>query len=124
MPTLLSLSVGPPIAVDHAFVVVGRHPECDAQLDSHRVSRRHCILSSEGADVVVRDLGSKNGTWINGQRVALGRLRPGDEVSIAHFRYRLAGASMLWPTLAHSRPVPASDESFQLQFHLFPEEEF
>jgi len=37
----------------------------------------------------VRDLGSTNGIRINGQRVQIGRLRPGDELSIAHIRYRL-----------------------------------
>jgi hypothetical protein len=41
--------------------------------------------------VVVRDLGSTNGIQINGMRVEAGSLRPGDELSIAHFRYRLEG---------------------------------
>jgi pSer/pThr/pTyr-binding forkhead associated (FHA) protein len=40
----------------------------------------------------VRDLGSTNGTRINGQRVERGRLRPGDEISIGHTRYRLEAA--------------------------------
>jgi FHA domain len=39
--------------------------------------------------VVVRDLGSSNGTLINGRRLEAGRLRPGDELSIANLRYRL-----------------------------------
>jgi pSer/pThr/pTyr-binding forkhead associated (FHA) protein len=89
MPTLLALSVGHDIAVDHAVVMVGRSPLCDARLDSVRVSRRHCILAPEGGEVVVRDLGSANGTWINGRRVAVGRLKPGDELSIADIHYRL-----------------------------------
>ena len=74
------------------MVMVGRHPQCDARLDSVRVSRRHCILTEDGGEVVVRDLGSTNGIRINGQRVERGRLRPGDEISIAHIRYRLEGA--------------------------------
>ena len=74
------------------MVMVGRHPQCDARLDSLRVSRRHCILTEDGGEVVVRDLGSTNGTRINGQRVERGRLRPGDEIAIAHIRYRLEGA--------------------------------
>jgi pSer/pThr/pTyr-binding forkhead associated (FHA) protein len=40
---------------------------------------------------VVRDLGSTNGIRVNGMRVKTGRLRPGDELSIAHIRYRLEG---------------------------------
>lgn len=91
MPTLRSVSGTPDITVDHPLVLVGRHPQCDARLDSLRVSRRHCILTEDGGEVVVRDLGSTNGIRINGQRVERGRLRPGDEISIAHIRYRLEG---------------------------------
>jgi pSer/pThr/pTyr-binding forkhead associated (FHA) protein len=47
--------------------------------------------------VVVRDLGSTNGTWINGLRVAEGRLRPGDELAIAGVRYRLEGGAAVSP---------------------------
>ena len=45
----------------------------------------------EDDQVVVRDLGSTNGIRINGMRVETGSLRLGDELSIAHIRYRLAG---------------------------------
>ncbi len=89
MHTLLALSAGTDIALEHGLVIVGRDRRCNARLESDRVSRRHCILATEGGDVLVRDLGSTNGTFINGQRVASGRLKPGDEVSIAHIRYRL-----------------------------------
>ena len=92
MPTLRAVFDGPDIALDRAMVMVGRHPQCDARLDSLCVSRRHCILTADGGEVVVRDLGSTNGIRINGQRVERGRLRPGDEISIAHIRYRLEGA--------------------------------
>ena len=67
---------------------MGRHPSCDARLDSLRVSRHHCCISHEDGELFVRDLGSTNGVRINGERVKLGRLRMGDELSIAHFRYR------------------------------------
>ncbi len=71
------------------MLVVGRHPQCDTRLDSIRISRRHCCMSPDGDGVVVRDLGSTNGIRINGRRVEMGRLRAGDELSIAHIRYRL-----------------------------------
>ena len=86
---LVALDEGPDITLDRTIVVVGRHPACDARLDSLRVSRHHCCMTQEGGEVVVRDLGSTNGIRINGQRVEIGRLRPGDELSIAHIRYRL-----------------------------------
>ena len=86
---LVALDEGPDIVLDRAMVVVGRHPACDARLDSLRVSRHHCCMMQESGEVVVRDLGSTNGIRINGQRVETGRLKPGDELSIAHIRYRL-----------------------------------
>jgi len=87
---LVALDEGPDISLhDRRMVVVGRHPACDVQLDSLRVSRHHCCVTPEDGEVVVRDLGSTNGIRINGQSVEMGRLRPGDELSIAHLRYRL-----------------------------------
>ena len=88
-PRLVALDEGPDIPLDRAMLVVGRHPQCDTRLDSIRVSRRHCCMSPDGDGIVVRDLGSTNGIRINGRRVEMGRLRPGDELSIAHIRYRL-----------------------------------
>jgi pSer/pThr/pTyr-binding forkhead associated (FHA) protein len=102
------MSGGPDIRVDHPMVMVGRHPQCDARLESHWDSLRHCILTKDGGEVVVRDLGSTNGTWVNGRRVARGRLKPGDEMSIAHNRYRLEGTLAHQATLADlsDRPKP------------------
>ncbi|SIO59074.1 FHA domain-containing protein [Singulisphaera sp. GP187] len=88
---LVALDEGSDIPLDRTMVVVGRHPQCDARLDSLRISRHHCCMTQDNGDVVVRDLGSTNGIRINGQRVELGRLRPGDELSIAHIRYRFDG---------------------------------
>lgn len=86
---LVALEEGSDIPLDRTMVVVGRHPQCDARLDSLRVSRHHCCMTNDNGEVVVRDLGSTNGIRINGQRVEVGRLRAGDELSIAHIRYRL-----------------------------------
>jgi pSer/pThr/pTyr-binding forkhead associated (FHA) protein len=88
-PRFIAIDEGPDIPMDRAVVVVGRHPNCDTRLDSLRVSRHHCCMTQEDGQVIVRDLGSVNGIRINGQRVETGRLHPGDELSIAHIRYRL-----------------------------------
>src|SRR5947208_9185773 len=101
---LLALDEGPDIPLDRAMVVVGRHPQCDARLDSLRVSRHHCCMTQDSGEVVVRDLGSTNGVRINGQRVEVGRLRPGDELSIAHIRYRLDTGMAHEMTLADGTP--------------------
>ena len=93
MPTrLVALAGGADIRVDRALVLVGRHPKCDVRLDSCRVSRIHCCLSRDRDEIFVRDLVSTNGTQINGLRAETGRLRAGDELSIANLRYRLEEA--------------------------------
>jgi predicted component of type VI protein secretion system len=105
----VALDEGPDIALDRTIVVVGRHPACDTRLDSLRVSRQHCCMTREGGGVVVRDLGSTNGIRINGQRVEIGRLRPGDELSIAHIRYRLEEGQGHEPTIAEPAALAGFD---------------
>ena len=99
---LVALDDGPDINLDRAMVVVGRHPSCDTRLDSLRVSRHHCCMTQENGEVMVRDLGSTNGIRINGQRVEIGRIRPGDELSIAHIRYRLENGQGHEQTIAEA----------------------
>jgi pSer/pThr/pTyr-binding forkhead associated (FHA) protein len=92
-PSLVSLDGYANISLDRAVVVVGRHPWCDVRIASPRVSRRHCCLALVRDGVVVRDLGSTNGTRINGRRVKEGILRPGDKLWIAFYRYQLESPS-------------------------------
>ena len=100
---LLSLSDGPSILIDKPILLFGRHQECDVQLHSKKVSRRHCVLAQVQEYLVIRDLGSTNGVSINGVRVAEGRLQPGDELVIGNFRYQVCGD--LFP-----KPMAKTDE--------------
>ncbi|MBZ4416903.1 sigma 54-interacting transcriptional regulator [Myxococcus sp. RHSTA-1-4] len=64
---------------------VGRATEGGLQLLDDKVSREHCVISPEGPGHVLKDLGSRNGTWLNGERLQAQvpvRLRPGDHVSV------------------------------------------
>lgn len=92
---LLALSEGPTILLDKPILLFGRHPECDVQLNSRKVSRRHCCVAQVGNYLVVRDLGSTNGVRINGIRVAEGKLQPGDELTVGNFRYRVCWDSQI-----------------------------
>lgn len=63
--------------------VMGRSPECDVVLDVAAISRRHVILTEETGGFFVQDLGSRNGTYINSQRVVdRAPLRHGDKMLI------------------------------------------
>ena len=86
---LLPLNEGPSILLDKPILLIGRHPECDIQIDSRKVSRRHCCIAQVGEVLLVRDLGSTNGIRINGVRVLEGRLKSGDELTIGNSRFQL-----------------------------------
>jgi pSer/pThr/pTyr-binding forkhead associated (FHA) protein len=86
---LLALTDGPSILLDKPILLMGRHPECDIQLNSRKVSRRHCCIAQVNDYLVVRDLGSTNGIRINGNRVLEGRLKAGDELTIGNFKYQI-----------------------------------
>ena len=86
---LIALSEGPNILLDKPILLLGRHPECDIQIDSRKISRRHCCIAQVEDHLTVRDLGSTNGIRINGIRVQEGRLAPNDELTIGNSRYRV-----------------------------------
>lgn len=88
---LLSLTDGPSILIDKPILLFGRHQECDVQLNSRKISRRHCCLAQVNDYLVIRDLGSTNGVRINGERVVEGKLIIGDELTIGNFRYQVCG---------------------------------
>jgi pSer/pThr/pTyr-binding forkhead associated (FHA) protein len=88
---LLSLTDGPSILIDKPILLFGRHAECDVQLNSKKVSRRHCVLAQVSDYLVIRDLGSTNGIRINGKKHGEGNLHPGDELTIGNFRYQVCG---------------------------------
>jgi pSer/pThr/pTyr-binding forkhead associated (FHA) protein len=86
---LLALTDGPTIILEKPIILMGRHEECDVQLNSKKVSRRHCCVAQVNDYLIVRDLGSTNGVRINGQRVLEGRLKAGDELTVGNFRYQI-----------------------------------
>jgi pSer/pThr/pTyr-binding forkhead associated (FHA) protein len=102
---LLSLGNGPSVQIDKPILLFGRHEECDIQLNSKKVSRRHCVVAQVNDVLIIRDLGSTNGVRINGERVAEGQLRPGDEVQIGNFKYQVCA-----DPLGRSKEHPVPDE--------------
>lgn len=70
-----------------AFNSVGRHPNNTIQLLDRIVSKEHCIVESRAGRFILRDLGSLNGTYINGQRVAGEQwMNEGDEITLGNTR--------------------------------------
>ncbi|HLY01451.1 MAG TPA: FhaA domain-containing protein [Candidatus Cybelea sp.] len=71
---------------------VGRGEESEIALVDPSVSRAHAIVEIDGAQPVVRDLGSTNGTFVNGRRVSVEALRDGDELLFGNTRMRFESA--------------------------------
>jgi hypothetical protein len=63
-------------------IVLGRQPDCDVVLNDSNVSRRHAEISVRDGEVVLEDLGSTNGTRLNGAAVRTAVVQPGDAIQI------------------------------------------
>lgn len=81
MSGYLSLADGRLVPVRDGLVI-GRIADCDLHIDDHKASRRHAKLLVEAGVVEIEDLGSSNGTLLNGKPVTRRLLRAGDEVQI------------------------------------------
>lgn len=72
--------------------VLGRLPECDIQIDSNMVSRKHAKVFAKGADFLIEDLGSGNGTFVNGQKVESAQvLKTNDRIKLGPVLFRYEG---------------------------------
>jgi len=71
-----------------AVSMIGRSPECSIILGDARVSRRHAMIRRQDGAYYLFDLGSFNGSYLNGMRVTAGRpLKPGDVVSFSEHEF-------------------------------------
>ena len=70
---------------------VGRHDDCQIRIKSSQVSRKHCEFFEKKGMLLVKDLGSANGTFVNGKKVSGQQvLEPGDELTIGSVKLRVA----------------------------------
>jgi hypothetical protein len=80
---------GSPIDIVKDLTLVGRREDCDLRLEHKSVSKTHCVIVKSDGMLMVRDLGSTNGTRVNGQRVRRAMLLPDDEVHIATCKFKV-----------------------------------
>jgi pSer/pThr/pTyr-binding forkhead associated (FHA) protein len=76
------------IVVERFPIELGRGQTVGVRIDDRWLSRRHCCLDlSDDGGLIVRDLGSRHGTFVNGHQIVECRLAPGDElcIGLSHF---------------------------------------
>ncbi len=84
-------NAGSRFLLDRDVTTIGRHPDSHIFLDDVTVSRRHAEIAIHGPTMHLRDLGSLNGSYINGERVENRDLATGDELQIGRFKLLFVG---------------------------------
>ena len=80
------------LPLDKDEMIFGRDKKCDIHLDDRGLSRRHAMLESRGGAIWISDLGSSNGTYVNGEPITSSIcLHSGDTIAIGLYRVRLEG---------------------------------
>ena len=80
------IGVGQTFQIGDVDIFIGRDPSSDIFLDDITVSRKHAQIKREGGGLVIVDIGSLNGTYLNKERVDKAGLSHGDEIQIGKFK--------------------------------------
>lgn len=104
--------------LDREPLTIGKAPDNRLVLEHTQVSRHHCVIrQSEGGRIQIEDLGSTNGTSVNGDPIELSILKVGDEITIGPFQYRIEeeSAAKAPPKLAPAKaPVAAPTDDLEI----------
>ena len=79
------------LAITLKPVVLGRGVETDLRVEDSEVSRAHCAIWMEGSRILIKDLRSRNGTFVNDERVQEVELKSGDKVRVGHCEFAIEG---------------------------------
>ena len=109
---------------------IGRHDDCQIRIKSSQVSRRHCELFEKKGLLLVKDLGSSNGTFVNGKKIETQQvLEPGDEMTIGQVKLKVSKIGEPVPQKPAGPPSPGdtavveaiavsagTDDEFEIDF--------
>ncbi|MHC5537147.1 FHA domain-containing protein [Singulisphaera rosea] len=115
------------IKLGDGVTTVGRQDDCQLRIKSSQVSRKHCELFEKKGLLLVKDLGSSNGTYVNGKRITDQRvLEAGDELTVGQVSLKVAKADAVGARPATApkpgdtavvevAPVDSGDDEFEIE---------
>ena len=106
-------SFGKRYELDRPRMIMGRHPECELTLDSGSVSRQHACINVQGKDLLLEDLKSRNGTFLNGRLITEPtRMSDGDLIRICDLEFSFHAVEEDSSALAESGLATGGSSSF------------
>jgi pSer/pThr/pTyr-binding forkhead associated (FHA) protein len=119
---LVSNDNSPSIDLTKDLTLFGRDEDCDVRLDHKSISKLHCVIVKTDGLLLLRDLGSTNGTRVNGQRVRRAALLPNDIVSIANMKYTVKfGVELEKEEAAAAAKATKKEEPHALRRNVLPD---
>jgi len=91
--------------LDKPRMVVGREPTCEIHIDNLGISRQHCEFVPRGEAFVVRDLGSSNGTYVNGRKITEHFLNDADEIIIGKYTLKFKNEAQVAKPSENASPA-------------------
>jgi diguanylate cyclase (GGDEF)-like protein len=76
------------LTIESDSVVLGRDKNCEVTIDDHSASRRHARIIRKSGNYFVVDMGSTNGTWVNGESVQIQQLNTGDRIRVGRWIFK------------------------------------
>lgn len=96
---------GEAFAIRRAQTTLGRRPHNDIVVEDRMVSGQHAVLTLSGHDLVVEDMNSTNGTYVNGVRIKRHQLSPGDLLEVGNCRLRYQSDGLEEPAFNYEKTV-------------------
>jgi pSer/pThr/pTyr-binding forkhead associated (FHA) protein len=92
--------------IDEESVVVGRGGQAQVSVEDEGLSRRHFLIVQDGQGYLLKDLSSRNGTWMDGRRVLAEKLRHNDRILAGNTLFLFADPPAVPATLREPRSGP------------------
>lgn len=86
---LVPITGGESLSLKKTVTLIGRKEGCDLRLNHKSISKQHCVLVQVDGVLLLRDLGSTNGTRLNGKRIRRAAVTNNDQLSVAGLNFKV-----------------------------------